>query len=945
MPDPAAPEVPSGPFAPRSGGAGPAPDGAAGREALVREAAGRLRERGALFVYGPAGIGKSTLLAAVAGALRYEGVTVLRCAPAAEDAELPFLGLVDLFARVPDALIGELPSGPRTGLLTALGRGGAGRPDRLMVRVGVLEVLRRLAAGSPVLLLLDGVQWLDEPSADALAFAARRTDDADVRIAVARRTAEGERPERTGWLPPDTAELAVPPLPDDAVAGLLRSAGAGLPPRVLRAVLRTAAGNPCYALELARHAPRDGVPAEDGGFLPVPAALRARVLEGAAGLSASARRALLVACLAARPTLPLLRAAGVTDPEAALAEAERAGLAAADTAQRVRFRHPLVRAALHGAADGRERRAAHARLAEAVTEPAAAARHLALAHPGEDAAVAAAVMAAAHAARRGGDPDAAVELAELALRRTPADRPADYDQRLLDAADFACDAGRWEECERAARTVLAHADSARGRVRARLVLLRGAGQALRDHAELIEEGLRDAAGAPELEAPLYHWAAVRGLLTGSLDEAARHAGHAERCAARAGNSGLRIAALSTLARVRSLAGEAAGAEAALARAMRLADDGPRGRDLKRMRAVLALESDRVGEARRDLGDLLLAAGESDGVEATVASLVALTRAHVRAGACREALGTAARCAAIAAEAGMASAPALYASALATAFGGAAAEARPLAARAVAAAREDGDQLFLLRSLAVLGQIGLLAGERAQVAEGAEALREAVDLGASMGAADPCLLGWYADLAEALVRLGETAAAAGVLRAARGRAGRMPGSVVAAFDRAEGLRSAAEGRPGEGAQLLRSSAERLLPLDLPVDLVRTLTALGTVERRARHRTAARTVLAQARQLAADAGALPLAERAAAELARVDGSAGGLAVTALTPAEARISELVRGGATNREVAAQLFISVKTVEGTLSRLYRRFGVRSRTALAHVLASMPQTSRETHP
>nr|WP_237554912.1 helix-turn-helix transcriptional regulator [Streptomyces sp. SID4948] len=67
--------------------------------------------------------------------------------------------------------------------------------------------------------------------------------------------------------------------------------------------------------------------------------------------------------------------------------------------------------------------------------------------------------------------------------------------------------------------------------------------------------------------------------------------------------------------------------------------------------------------------------------------------------------------------------------------------------------------------------------------------------------------------------------------------------------------------------------------------------------------------------------------------------------MTPAEARIAELVRGGATNREVAAQLFISVKTVEGTLSRLYRRFGVRSRTALAYAMASMPRVSQETHP
>ncbi len=131
-------------------------------------------------------------------------------------------------------------------------------------------------------------------------------------------------------------------------------------------------------------------------------------------------------------------------------------------------------------------------------------------------------------------------------------------------------------------------------------------------------------------------------------------------------------------------------------------------------------------------------------------------------------------------------------------------------------------------------------------------------------------------------------------------------------------------------------ERLRPLELPVDLVRTLTALGTVERRSRHRAAAREVLGEALRRAEEAGAVPLAEQARAELARVDAVPAAAAERGgLTPAEARVAELVRGGATNREVAAQLFISVKTVEGTLSRLYRRFGVRSRTELAHLITS----------
>ncbi|WP_329139931.1 AAA family ATPase [Streptomyces sp. NBC_01476] len=920
------------------------PQGAA--PAPAERALRHLRERSGLLVYGPAGIGKSTLLGAVATAAADEGGAVLRCRPAPEDAQLPYLGLIDLFARVPDEVIAAVPPGPREALLSALRRPGpAGPPDGLAVRLAVLDALRRLADTAPVLLVVDGMQWLDGPSADVLAFVARRIDDTRIRIAVAQRVAEGLRPEHPHWCPPDTAEFPVPPLPDADVAHLLLAAGIVLPPPVQRAVLRTAAGNPFYALELSRSAPPEGLPAESGGFLPVPAALRSLVLGGVTALPASTGYALLVACAAARPTLPLLRAAGVPDASAALAAAERAGVISTDAAQSVRFRHPLVRAALYGEATEAERRTVHERLAAAVAEPTQAARHMALAGPDEDAATAAALMAAAHAARKRGEPDAAAELAELAVHRTPVTHPADRDLRLLDAADFACDAGRWEESERSARTVLDRSDSARSRVRARLVLLSGVGQALRDHVELIEDGLRDAAGAPELEAPLYHWASVRGLLTGSLDEASRHARRSAQCAAQAGDTGLRIAALSTLARVQSLAGEAADADAALAQAVELAADGPQSRGLIRMRAVLALDTDRVDDARRELAELLPAAGESDGVESTVATLVALTRAQVRAGACREALRTAARCTRVAADAGMESAPALYAAALAETFGGSAAEARRLAVRAVHASQEDGDQLFRLRALAALGQAGLFTGDLQHVAEAVESLRQVTLIGESMGAADPPLLGWYADLAEALVALGETAAAHDVLQRAYQRAGRLPGSVLASLERAEGLREAAVGRLKEGAALLRSSADRLGPLDLPVDLVRTLTALGTVERRARHRTTARALLTEARQLADRAGAEPLAERAGVELARVDGTVGGAAATALTPAEARIAELVRGGATNREVAAQLFISVKTVEGTLSRLYRRFGVRSRTALAYALASMPRVSHETHP
>ncbi|MFI6405664.1 AAA family ATPase [Streptomyces sp. NPDC050548] len=912
-----------------------------GHRELIGTARTELTDRQGVLLHGPAGIGKSVLVAALVASsdahLQPSG-TVLHCSPAEEDARLPFAGLVDLFARVPESCLDALAPEPQLALQAALLRGEVPVGDRggLAVRVAVLDVLRTLAATGPVLLVLDGLQWLDEQTAEVLAFVVRRVEGLDVRVVAAERVADGEQPERPRCCPPGTVELPVPPLTDDEVARLLP---ADLPPAVLRAVQDTAAGNPWYALELERAAPRDAAAVGLGRTLPVPHRLRTLLLEGVHTLPENTRHTLLVTSAAARPTLTLLRAAGFDDPAADLAETEQIGLATADAHGTVRFRHPLLRAAVYADAPEYGRRQAHALLAAAVTDPVERARHLALAHPYEDETTARTLLAAAESARRDGDPDAAFELAGLAALRTPRDRPAEHADRLLAAAEYACDAGQLEEAGQAAETVLAGSGSARQRVRARLVLLRNAGQALHGTHALIEEGLRDAAGDPEAEAWLHHWAAVRGLLCGELAQAARHARRAARQAAVAGDTDTRIGALATLARVRSLGGEPVAADAALAEALSLtggAGAGPESWGLIRMRAILALDSDKVTEAQRRVTELLAEIGEFAGVEEFMATLVALTRIQVRAGHCREALHTAARCTRAVAETGVQAAPALYAAALAATAGGSADEARELAGQAVRASEADGDRLFLLRALAVLGQAELLAGDPRGAAAAVEALQRVKELGEAMSAADPPLLHWYSDLAEALVVLGETDEAGAVLDEARARvSGDAPGSVLAALERAEGLREAGLGRAKEGSVRLRTAVDRLRQLPLPVDLVRTLISLGAVERRARHRNAARTALGEALETATRIGAVPLAARAGDELARLEaGDRDGDGRPELTPTEARVAELVGGGATNREVAAELFISVKTVEGTLSRVYRKVGVRSRTALAHAMA-----------
>ncbi|NEB02394.1 ATP-binding protein, partial [Streptomyces sp. SID13726] len=280
-----------------------------GRRALL-DAVGS--EPGVLL-HGPAGIGRSTLLTALTAAAPG---TVLRCAPTEEEAGLPFAGLVDLFARVPEHCLGSLTPEPRAALEAALLRGRepeAGR-DRLALRLGVLDALRALSATGPVLLALDDLQWLDDPTTEVLAFAVRRLDGLGIRVLAAERVPDGEQPRRLRCCPPGTLELPVPPLTDEEVAHLVRAdLGTDLPPAALRTVQETAAGNPLYARELGRAA-RHG-----GG---IPPRLRAQLLHPARALPEPALRTLLTASAAARPSLTVLRAAGLPDPAADLAAAE-----------------------------------------------------------------------------------------------------------------------------------------------------------------------------------------------------------------------------------------------------------------------------------------------------------------------------------------------------------------------------------------------------------------------------------------------------------------------------------------------------------------------------------------------------------------------------------------------------------------------------------------------
>jgi hypothetical protein len=314
----------------------------------------RAGESRALVVRGEAGVGKTALLDFLAQ--RASGCRVVRVGGAESEMELPFAGVHQVCASMLNQ-VDRLPGPQRDALSTAFGLSAGNPPDRFLVGLAVLGLVAEVARPRPLVCVLDDAQWLDRASAQVLALVARRLLAESVAMIFAvRESPKAEQPEVPELA--GLAELPIPGLPDDDARELLTSTYRGpVDARVLDRVLAEARGNPLALLELPR-----GLTAAKlaGGFaLPDTSPLTSRIertfLARLEQLPAQTRQLLLVA--AGEPTgdVPLLlRAAqrlGIA-PNAAAA-AESAGLI--ELAAGVRFRHPLLRSAIYGAAGPRER--------------------------------------------------------------------------------------------------------------------------------------------------------------------------------------------------------------------------------------------------------------------------------------------------------------------------------------------------------------------------------------------------------------------------------------------------------------------------------------------------------------------------------------------------------------------------------------------------------------
>jgi len=412
-------------------------------------AGARLGHSGVLVVRGDPGIGKTALLeyaawsAGVAVEAGGVGVRVLRAAGVESEAEVSFAGLHLLLGSVLDRRL-ALPQPQRDALGGALGLRRAGPYDPFLVGLAVLSLLAELAEDGPLLCLVDDAHWLDRSSAEALVFAARRLDAEGVVVVFAAR--DYEVPFPAAGLP----ELRLEGLDVAAAAALLAErGGAELSPRARCRVLAEAGGNPLGLIELPA-AYRDHPGAAAGGLGDAGLALTDRLREafgGQAGrLPDSTQTLLLVAAAEGSGDLGVVAAAaktlgvGVSD----LGPAERAGLVHLLDGT-VRFRHPLVRAAVYqGAVLGR-RLAVHRALAEVLCGPGDADRrawHLAAAATGPDEGVAAELERTAAKVRARGGYAAAAAAYQRAVQLTT--DPAAKAGRLTLAAEATAEIGEFD---------------------------------------------------------------------------------------------------------------------------------------------------------------------------------------------------------------------------------------------------------------------------------------------------------------------------------------------------------------------------------------------------------------------------------------------------------------------------------------------------------------------
>lgn len=934
------------------------------------------------LIEGEAGIGKSALAQAVATRATAGGWTVVFCRATQSEARYSFVGLADLIGPLatPETLA-RLPRAQRRGLEIALRRIDS-EIDQIkhaidvpLLGMAVHSLLASVGGFSRVLILLDDVQWLDPATAAVLSFALRRTGT-DLRLLTTRRA------KQPGQLPLSLERHVAPSArisvwldglnPTDLHALLHAHLDIRLDYTALRRLHHLCQGNPFHALQIIQTVRARMAGSTAGRPIPLPAAfplpnsIEEALDHKLTGVDDRVQSMLLLVASMARPTVDRIHLAmiglsfddipgndrrGIADHsiDETINRAEQAGLLTVN-GDRIEFTHPLFAAAVYARTSQTVRRHMHAHLATVETEPEARARHLGLALTGPQSTVATALEEAAADARSRGATEVAVELLRLALNRTPPDDGQSRARRVVRLGEVLFEAGdldataTWldEQTPTLPSGILrAHALMTRGVVE----WYQSGGDAAR---ALLRQAVDDAQDDPILLGTIHSRLSV--FSDADAASAREHAARAVEVLRPAGESDLLGCAMCNLFYYEVLAGDVPRPDL-LRDGLRMED--PRGTtDQATTPGFWHLAIDEFDQARSRF-QTLLDRDQARGELATEPDL--LTR-----------LGEVA------------------------VYAGNWARARKYAQAANASANQLGHDASYRPGRRLLLQLDLLEGDLSQApAALAEAERferlggrfpaasylalaafAAASAGdhhqvlalteragahlAAVGIVEP--LGRYdpaPERAEALVAAGALDAARSLLDTMTRRLDRVPRPWLAAARlRAEALLTAARGDVLEAVAV----TEPVLDPDphgwSGFELARTLLTRGRLLRRARRTGDAERCLAEAATIFDQLGATAWLATTQDERSRVRRKRPAIDAPKLIPAtqirptarepaphitatERRIAELVAGGATNRDMAATLHMSPKTVEVHLTRLYGKLGIRSRAELGAIVGA----------
>ncbi|HKA96190.1 MAG TPA: AAA family ATPase [Streptosporangiaceae bacterium] len=889
---------------------------------------GALVDGATLLLTGEPGVGKTALLAAAAEMAANAGFAVIRGGGVEYETDVSFAGLHQLVGPLFDDLP-RLPRSSRVAMEVALGIGSGPAPERLAVLNASLALFRQAASRSPLLIVIDDLHWLDRASGAVVGFVGRRLRGNRVGMLGAMRPGVGGFFERAG-LP----EYDVSPLSEAAAMGLLARQFVHLPARVLRRVADEAQGNPLALLEFAASAggPRNGgqrrTTVTSGMSREVRALYDARIER----LPEPTRHLLLLAVLDGSGDLGVLAVANGPRGLADLGPAERDHLIVVDDrAGELRFRHPMIRSVAVERSTHDERRDAHLRLAELFSDqPERRGYHLAEAAFAPDEDIAAAVEDAAHRTLQRGDVVGAISRLLKAADLSP--DPTGRSRRLADAAYVgAHSAGQLDSASELLRD--AHrrdptlGETLHAAAATAYLLLNSDGNAETTH-RLLTVAIESALGEPDQD----HDGFSEGLYT--LVLVCHYAGRTEYWVPF--HDAMSRLGATAPADVRLLAETFADPVTASDQALSELDY-----QIEQLRsteddaliirtAIAGFYADRLPGCREALMRVVRDGREGGAVGTAMMALLMLAFDELNVGRWDNAHQLAAEATAMCEERGyrLYEWSGRYAMALAVGNRGDREACRDICEAMIEWGAPR--QLGRLADWAhhALARAALSTGDF----EGCYAYASAISPPGTLSSHNPQALWAALDLIDAAAHTGrndQARAHADVVR--RAHLGRLSprfalitaaaGAMVASDDEAPGLFGEALALPGIE--------------EWPFELARVQLALGERLRRLRRTRDARSHLAAARGGFERLGALPWARRAATELGATGATrqrvTGGGAC--LTLQEHEVAQLAATGMTNREIAAKLYMSPRTVSAHLYRIFPKLGITARAALRDAL------------